>query len=257
MVENIFRISKNDIFNNNEYGIYETSSHSIISDNAITQNSWAGIVVDSCYNVTIVNNSIMGNGNQGNNVKEDQGGVYLRWNGNFNLYSNNITDNEGYGVQFGEGCSNTIVHDNNIKGNNVGVNLLNFAFTSGSEIGIGADNTVYENSFYNNQNVYIETALPYNISNVDYVNANGTDSVSWNNDLVGNYWSDYNGHGVYIIDQNNIDHHPLTQQLNISTAAPAVLSMILTVAVIATVIVAVLAAGLLVYFKKNKVGLST
>jgi len=245
-------ISKNNIFNNNEYGIYETSSHSIISENTITQNGWAGIVVDSCNNVTIVNNSIMGNGNQGNDVIEDQGGVYLRWNGNFNLYSNNITNNEGYGVQFGEGCSNSVVHDNNIKGNNVGVNLLNFAFTNGSDIGIGVDNTVYENNFDNKQNVYIETALPYNISNVDYVNANGTDVVSWNIDLGGNYWSDYNGHGAYIIDKNNVDHHPLAQHVSISTTAPVLFLNTLTIAIIAIVIIVILVAGLLVYFKKPK-----
>jgi len=35
--------------------------------------------------------------------------------------------------------------------------------------------------------------------------------VSWNNNMVGNYWSDYNGNGSYVIDQKNVDSHPLTQ----------------------------------------------
>jgi hypothetical protein len=40
-------------------------------------------------------------------------------NGNFGVYANNITNNIGYGVQFGEGCSNSLVYSNNIIGNNL------------------------------------------------------------------------------------------------------------------------------------------
>ena len=32
--------------------------------------------------------------------------------------------------------------------------------------------------------------------------------------------SDYNGDGIYVIDQNNIDHHPLTQHVDISVKVP-------------------------------------
>jgi len=38
--------------------------------------------------------------------------------------------------------------------------------------------------------------------------------------MAGNYWSDYNGHGSYVIDQNNVDHDPLTQQIDISVKVP-------------------------------------
>lgn len=42
---------------------------------------------------------------------------------------------------------------------------------------------------------------------------------SWDNDSVGNYWSNYSGSGVYKIDENNIDHYPLSQPVDINLLA--------------------------------------
>jgi subtilase family serine protease len=36
---------------------------------------------------------------------------------------------------------------------------------------------------------------------------------------VGNYWSDYIGQGSYVIDQDNVDNYPLTQQVDINSIA--------------------------------------
>ena len=66
----------------------------------------------------------------------------------------------------------------------------------------------------NSKNALVETAFSYGNF------GNGTDIVSWDNGAVGNYWSDYYGNGTYVIDQNNIDHHPLTQQVDVSVKAP-------------------------------------
>jgi hypothetical protein len=41
----------------------------------------------------------------------------------------------------------------------------------------------------------------------------------WNNGSVGNYWSDYSGNGSYVIDENNVDHYPLLQPVDISQSA--------------------------------------
>jgi len=38
--------------------------------------------------------------------------------------------------------------------------------------------------------------------------------------MAGNYWSDYNGQGSYVIDQNNVDHHPFAHQVDIYVKAP-------------------------------------
>ena len=78
---------------------------------------------------------------------------------------------------------------------------------------------------------------------------NGTDVISWDNGLVGNYWSDYNGQGAYVIDENDVDRHPLTQQVDISTTAPELSTIIVTIAII---IVDFVGIGLLVYFMKRK-----
>jgi hypothetical protein len=213
-------ISNNNISNNSVYGIYDSSSQSIISNNYIAENGAFGVIVDSCNDVSINHNIIEQNGNLQNSG--EQGGICLRWFGNFDVYANNITSNIGDGVQFSEGCSNSIVHDNNIKNNGIGVNLFNFAISNNSEnIGIGLDNKVYRNNLSNYQNAFIETDFAYgNISNIYYAIGNGTDRVSWDNGKEGNYWSDNNGHWTYAIDENNVDHHPLTQQVSISVDTP-------------------------------------
>jgi len=62
--------------------------------------------------------------------------------------------------------------------------------------------------------------------------------VSWDNGREGNYWSDYHGQGTYVIDENNIDHYPLMQPVDIS-AASSPLTIIVIVVVVAVVILAV------------------
>ena len=213
-------ISNNNISNNTVYGIYDSSSQGVISNNYIAENGVFGIIVDSSSGVSVNHNIIERNGNVQNNG--EQGGIVLRWFGNFDVYANNVTDNIGDGVQFSEGCSNSIVHDNNIENNTVGIDLFNSAITNNSEnIGIGLDNKVYRNNLSNYKNAFIQTSFAYgNISTITYAIGNGTDLVSWDNGSVGNYWSDYNGNGKYVIDQNNVDYHPLSQQLDISVKAP-------------------------------------
>jgi len=251
-------LSNNRISNNRDYGIYVSTSQTNIFENDITENGWSGIVIDSCEKVTVSNNNISDNGNQGT-IQEYQGGIMQRWHGNFEIYANNITNNNGYGVQFGEGCSNSSVHDNNIKGNSVGVELLNFILTNNSEgIGIGTGNKVYRNNLDNSQNALIQTACPYNITRtIAYVIGNGTDIVLWDNDVVGNYWSDYNGQGAYVIDKDNVDHYPLARQVDISTAAATTDTFwapALTIAAVITGSVVIIGIVVLVYFKKRKGG---
>ena len=213
-------ISNNNISNNSVYGVYDSSSQSVISNNYIAENGVFGVIVDSSSGVSVNHNLIERNGNVQNNG--EQGGIVLRWFGSFDVYANNITDNIGDGVQFSEGCSNSIVHDNNIENNTVGVDLFNFAITNNSEnIGIGLDNQVYRNNLSNYQNAFLQTSFAYgNISTITYAIGNGTDVVSWDNGSIGNYWSDYNGNGTYTIDQNNIDYHPLTQRVDVYVKAP-------------------------------------
>lgn len=210
-------ISYNQIFNNTE-GVSVSSSHSQIIGNRIANNRFFGVNIDSCRDVSISNNDISENG-IGATAQDEKGGICLRWFGDFRVFGNNITGNNGDGVQFGEGCSNSLIYDNNILGNEVGVDLFNFAISNNSEnIGIGSNNQVYKNNLVNSPNAVVETSFAYgNLSNIYYAIGNGTDIVSWDNGEVGNYWSDYNGSETYIVDPNNIDHHPLSQFVSIST----------------------------------------
>jgi len=54
----------------------------------------------------------------------------------------------------------------------------------------------------------------------NHVIGNATGVVSWDNGVVGNYWGDYSGSGYYVIDENNTDHHPLTQPVDVNSIAP-------------------------------------
>jgi parallel beta-helix repeat protein len=186
----------------NGAGIYLASSDSTISNNSLTDNNGVAITIDSCENVTVSQNHISGNGD----------GVLIRFIGPFYIYGNDIADNSGFGIQFGQNCSNSMVYDNSLSHNQIGVDLMNFATTTAlaplrvDGYPLGTGNVVYNNHFtYNTINAYAEPSFPYDVG---YVN-NGTDVVSWDNGLVGNYWSDYLNPFAYVIDANNVDHHPL------------------------------------------------
>lgn len=90
-------ISENNIIGSHSHGILLSSSKSIISNNNITNNFETGIILNSCSKVIIKGNQIKGNGFS---ETSGIGGLYLRWDGSFYVYGNNITDNRA-GIQFG------------------------------------------------------------------------------------------------------------------------------------------------------------
>ena len=257
-------ISGNNITDNGLYGIYDESSDSIIAGNTISGNGGMGIIIDSSENVNVKQNVITNNGFSekiaGGPIIDLLGGLDLRWYGPFYVYENNITDNFGFGVQFDENCSNSMVYNNNIIGDGRGINLANFALPAPLSPDIGLGNKVYDNNIIDNsQNAFIEEAYPYNFNLPSFVHipsipGNGTDVVSWDNGKIGNYWSDYSGHGAYVIDQNNTDYYPLTQPVNISTTvptAPNVFSM-LTIAIIVIVVVALTTIVSLLLYRRHR-----
>jgi parallel beta-helix repeat protein len=254
-------IAGNSIVGNSEYGIYVSSSDTAISGNKMTGNGYSGIIADDSTNVTISGNTVTGNGVNENGARELRGGLNLRWFGPFYVHGNTIADNQGWGIQLGESCNNATIYDNSIERNRIGVNLFNFVFEGDAPVGLG--NIVYQNNLVDNsQQAFVEKTYGYYGNTEPYTLVNGTDIVSWDNGTVGNYWSDFttkypNASEVgttglwnmsYVIDENNTDHYPLMQPVEISPASP----LTTVVVVVAVVILVVVVAGVLVYFKKRK-----
>ena len=159
------------------------------------------VITINASNVTLTNNTIMDsqrpydciaiNINGGsfnkileNNIVQNTGGISLAHTQNNHVYRNNVTNNNGQAAMSGSW----------------GISLFN-----------SSNNLIYENNFIEN---YGQALID---NTYDLISSNN----SFDNGQMGNYWSDYNGNGSYVIDQNTIDHHPLTQQVDISTIGPA------------------------------------
>jgi len=134
-------ISGNTISDNPVFGIYVAASDSAISLNNIDNNGFAGIIIDSCKKVIVSQNNIASNGNPYSDVPIDEkGGLILRWTGPFYVQENNITNNNGFGIQFGEGCNNAIICRNNIIANHYGFSLLNYIINPSDIASLGSGN---------------------------------------------------------------------------------------------------------------------
>jgi parallel beta-helix repeat protein len=240
-------VSGNNVTENWGGGISLESSNSIISNNNVTENNGTGVSIDSCKNVTV----------KQNNISRDSGGLAISYYGSFHVYQNDITDNNGFGLQFGENCGDSAIYDNNIIGNQVGIDLSNF----GAPFGIG--DKVYSNNLINNSvNAFVEHVLSFNPTHV----SNGTDMVSWDKGKTGNYWSDYqskypkasevDSSGIentpYIIDASNTDYYPLVKQVNIFTTAPTLHSTLLITAIAIVVVVFAVTISLLLYYRRHQ-----
>ena len=146
-----------------------------------------------------------------------------------NIVENVITNNSDIGI-FLNGAGY-----NNIIGNNITNNRR------GIVVSLCYDNVIYHNNFVNN---------------VNHVETDNSDGI-WDNGEEGNYWDDYTGldgdeDGIgdtpYVIDENNRDNYPLMKPIRISETEPFPI-LLVTVSV---VIIASIAVGILLYFKKRK-----
>jgi parallel beta-helix repeat protein len=241
--------SNQNIFYNTFEGGMSVGSNSIIENNIITNYTW-GISIPHSSNVTIIRNSIINN-----TVAINLASFYYGFDDNITISYNNITNNSRYGIEFEGAVSNSRIYNNNITQNGIGVHLTNYALQKYPSLRNG-NKIFYNNIIENTKNAYVETEYPYNLTTDElerrFVVGNVTDVISWDNGVVGNYWSDYNGSGSYVIGVNNTDHHPLSQQVNINSIAPTptpisigdlVLNLaipIIVVAILAIVIVSVL-----------------
>ena len=207
------------------YG-YLKSNNLVIANNTVS----SGTGIDCSGNGNLVaNNSInegrgiscAGNGNiiSGNNLQGcDQWrnpvpyGISLSGSNN-KVFANTIAGTKGYAIDLVRVTSrpNSIISGNQITNNQVGVHT-SYAISQGGAEG----NLIYKNNFVGNgQNVYNEAIVSTTVS-VNF----------WDDGKEGNYWSNYNGQGIYVIDQSNVDNHPLSSPVDISKLTIDLLSSV-------------------------------
>jgi parallel beta-helix repeat protein len=218
---------------NHGAGIEISSSCNVISENIITNNTFAGILVYSCANNTVQRNhvdhctlqGIQLGGTEGNKISENTisycgRGLAINYSSHNTVTTNVVkkcTSDPGDGI-FLTASEYNVVAANFISANSHGVGLM-----------ASDDSIFYHNNFVNNT---------YQV--FDYAPIVGCDSSfdSWNTTYPsgGNYWSDYNGTDAYqgpyqnetgsdgigdtsyAVNANNTDNYPLMDIFGSETA---------------------------------------
>jgi len=261
-------ITKSNFSDNNGNGIYiSSSSNNFFSENQILGNAKEGVLAGGSNN-TFVQNYIANNGGNGINfvithdskiigntiTANKDAGIYLTGSKNNAIQGNYVAHN-GLGILLYWGTSQTRVIANTMTENNGwGMRI------EGSEI----NSTIYHNNFIDNKvKDGLQVSIPW-----------PADANIWDNGKEGNYWIDYTwrytnalevdntgvGDTPYLINENNIDHHPLMSPFDISTVpipqweTPENQQAEPFLTTLAATLIAVIGvgAGLLVYFKKRK-----
>lgn len=212
-------------------GIYFWYSSNIsIYRNNITENYYGGGIGGySIGYVTIYENNIVNNdngvylydpygGSHDNNVfsnnitANEHFGVWFDYISNNSLFGNNITSNKGYGGIRLRGSSNNSIYDNSVVNNEYGIYFWECQ-----------NNIIYHNNFVENKQQLYDGAWYY--PNI------GTSRNTWDDGYPsgGNYWSHYTdvdlhsgpyqnetgsddiGDTPYVIDENNQDRYPLME----------------------------------------------
>jgi len=192
-------VSGNKITLNINDGIYiQSSNNNTVRGNTITSNGISGLSIQYSSSNTISNNVIASNDDEGIFLYDYSNNNTISGNtitshvmypaislreSNDNTMSNNTISNNELGIDFDQSYGNTIVGNTISYSESVGVSL----FFSGG-------NTFHHNNFMNNT---IQVSLENAVNN------------NWDKGAEGNYWSDYNGTGPYVIDENNQDSYPL------------------------------------------------
>ena len=173
--------------------LFFTNSSSIVNCSAI-DGDWWGIHADVCRNITIEESHV-----EGNLV-----GLYLGSCDNCTISNNTIERNE-------KGIYHSYSHNSTLIGNSLRENDYGFYFYN-SKQNLVINNTILYNTQYG---IYLDS---YSFGNRIYGN-----SIGWNGRYnaysggsnyfddgvgIGNFWSDYDGSGIYEVYLFDEDNYP-------------------------------------------------
>jgi hypothetical protein len=195
-----------------------TGASNVTIKNLIVKGSIYGINLMETTNSLVYNNTIL---ETWNGPFQSTAGISVSGGGSNIIKGNNLVNNHN-GMSF-IGTQNNLIVENNIENSTTSSTsrAYGIAFWSAS------DNTIYHNSFINNEVQVnpIYTHIPTN---------------TWDNGYPsgGNYWSDYltrypnvtevdnsgTGSTPYVIDANNTDRYPLMEPYNVAPPRISVLS---------------------------------
>jgi nitrous oxidase accessory protein len=174
-------IINNNIFSDSTGILVKKGQDIIIARNNITFSRDYPILIEDSIGVQILKNSVTDNLNQIDIANSTQ-----------MVIANNKMMNNGNG-----GIALTNSNNNTLSGNIIASNSLNGLYLSQSDYNVIVRNSLQSNG----RNVYVRNSTDY-----------------WDDGFEGNYWSNYTGvdadkDGVgdtpFVLDANNVDHHPL------------------------------------------------
>ena len=205
----------NNICNSNHYGIrLEHSGSSTIANNTCNDNDRGIRLFDSDFS-TIANNICNDNGGRGIRL-EDSGsstvtnnicnnnlyaGISLYVSGSSSVANNTCNNNRDVGISLEFSGSSIVVANNSCINNDFGIRI-EFSFNDLIVWNMLVGNGAYgiELSGDSDINVIHHNDFVANGQNTSQAYDNGTDN-QWYEEttMEGNYWSDYNGTGSYLI----------------------------------------------------------
>ena len=196
---------------------------------------------------------------EGNNLEDrfDQAAIFLISTNSSIIHNNNLFCSSLKASAFRiEDSYNNFIEANRIANFGSGINFItssNNSFYQNSLIG----NTIQAQDLFSHYQNLNEINQQINQRNPT---ANMPIYVPSINTWKNNFWSDYNGSGTYIIDQNNVDHYPLKQSVDINAMAPTttpttIINSVspLTITVIVPVIILIGAISLLLLRRHRQV----
>jgi len=219
---------------NGEFGIWLLNSHNNVLTSNILTNNTHGIDLSGCSNNVLT----------GNIASSNYDGIYL-FRSSGNTVSGNVASNNFYGIHLDHSDNNVLsgstasnnsygiyIHDsdNNAVSGNKALRNQRGIFFYHSRNNVFRGNIIANNSQYR---IFLDSSSDNEIFHNNFINNIGSSrsvkSVnSWDNDVEGNYWSDYHGSDAnrdgigdtpYPVGENNQDNYPLMAmflQFNVS-----------------------------------------